>query len=112
MFFVEIFLMKKTCQTCPDLRQSLFWFSVPFLVLVGFLFLMASQNVFAETQVSIPIIAAETTCAESASLCGESTENTAPIKLVSNEEPNIDPPVVGIVSLNNFSGGDSPNTVN
>jgi len=45
-------------------------------------------------------------------LCDESTDNTSPIKLVSSEEPEVDPPVIGIVRLNNFSGGDSPNTVN
>ena len=38
-------------------------------------------------------------------LCDESTENTGQIKLVSNEEPKVDPPLVGMISLYNFSGG-------
>jgi len=38
-------------------------------------------------------------------LCDESTENTGLIKLVSNEEPKVNPPVVGIISLYSFSGG-------
>jgi len=38
-------------------------------------------------------------------LCDESKENTGPIKLVSNEEPKVNPPVVGIISLYNFNGG-------
>ena len=42
-------------------------------------------------------------------LCGESTTNSEPIQVVSNKVPKVDPPVVGIISVNNFSG-ESPNT--
>jgi len=44
-------------------------------------------------------------------LCGQSTTNAEPTQVVSNEVPKIDPPVVWIISVNNFSG-ESPNTFN
>jgi len=44
-------------------------------------------------------------------LCGESTTNAELTQVVSNEVPKVDPPVVGIISVNNFSG-ESPNTFN
>ncbi len=44
-------------------------------------------------------------------LCGESTTNAEPTQVVSNEVPKIDPPVIWIISVNNFSG-ESPNTFN
>jgi len=44
-------------------------------------------------------------------LCGESTGNIQPTQLQTNEEPRIDPPVIWIVSVNNFSD-ESPNTFN
>ncbi len=44
-------------------------------------------------------------------LCGETTDNSVPISTVSHEVPKIDPPVIRIVSVTNFSG-ESENTFN
>lgn len=44
-------------------------------------------------------------------LCGESTANAEPTQGLSNEVPKVEPPVVGIISINNFSG-ESSNTFN
>jgi len=44
-------------------------------------------------------------------LCGESTGNIQPTQIRTNEAPRVDPPVIEIVSVNNFSG-ESPNTFN
>jgi len=44
-------------------------------------------------------------------LCGESTTNAETTQIVSNEVPKVDPPIVEIISVNNFSG-ESPNTFN
>ena len=44
-------------------------------------------------------------------LCGESTGNIQPTQVETNEEPKVNPPVIWIVSVNNFSGN-SPNTFN
>jgi len=44
-------------------------------------------------------------------LCGESTTNAELTQVVSNEVPKVDPPIVEIISVNNFSG-ESPNTFN
>ena len=44
-------------------------------------------------------------------LCGESTGNIQPTQVRTNEEPRVDPPIIWIISVNNFSG-ESPNTFN
>ena len=91
--------MKKTCQTCPDLRQSLFWFSVQFLVMLGFLFLMASQNVFAEISNSDEAEAQKSYGTENKDLVCETGSCTnenllqPTMQLVSDEE-TIDPIII------------------
>lgn len=59
--------MKNSCQTCSPCTKFNLKITLPLLGLFMILFIAASQNVFAETSVSIPNTASEPSCADSGS---------------------------------------------